>query len=192
MADSGVTTGVFTISAAPGTGLSGAYYNGLNFNTLVLTRTDPTINFDWGNSAPSAGMPIDLWSIRWTGKVLANVSETFTFYTVTDDGVRLWVNGVPLVNKWIDQGATEWSGSIALVAGQQVDIVMEYYDTLYGATAKLSWSSPSTPKQIIPQAQLFPPGAPPPAVGDPTCGAQAGGYASAQSVTISIEKAGAP
>jgi hypothetical protein len=32
---------------------------------------------------------------------------------------------------------------------------MEYFDGVYGAIAELRWSSPSTPKQIIPQSQLF-------------------------------------
>lgn len=32
---------------------------------------------------------------------------------------------------------------------------MEYYDRSGGATAKLSWSSANTTKQIIPQSQLY-------------------------------------
>ena len=50
----------------------------------------------------------------------ATQGQTYTFYTSTDDGVRLWVNGVLLINHWSDQSNTEWSGSIALVAGLSV------------------------------------------------------------------------
>lgn len=72
--------------------------------------------------------------------------------------MRLWVNGQLLIDKWIDQGPTEWNGQIALTAGQRYDVVMEFYENGGGATAKLSWSSASQSKQIIPQSRLYPPG----------------------------------
>ena len=53
-------------------------------------------------------------------------SQTYTFYTLTDDGVRLWVNGQLLVDKWIDQGPTDCSGQIALTAGQRYDVLMQF------------------------------------------------------------------
>ena len=87
----------------------------------------------------------------------AAFTETYTFYAAADDGVRLWVNGVQLVNAWVNQGTTEYSGTIDLVAGQTYSIVMEQYEDGGGATAYLRWSSPSTPKQIIPQAALATP-----------------------------------
>ncbi|MBX9255632.1 PQQ-dependent sugar dehydrogenase, partial [Desmonostoc muscorum CCALA 125] len=55
------------------------------------------------------------------------------------------------------QSATEHSGSIALVAGQKYDIKLEYYENGYSAVSKLSWSSTSQTKEIIPQSQLYSP-----------------------------------
>jgi hypothetical protein len=88
--------------------------------------------------------------------VQAEFSETYTFYTSSDDGARLWVNGVQLVSDWTAGGVRENGGSISLTAGSGYSIVMEYFDNTGGAVAQLSWSSPSTPKQIIPQSRLFP------------------------------------
>jgi len=146
-------------------GLSGAYFAGKNFETLVLTRVDSTVNFTWPFEAPAAGVPANLFSVRWTGKVTPLHSETYTFTTSTDDGVRLWVNGVQLVNQWVDQGTTSYQGTIALTAGVAVDIRMEYYDNEWGAVARLEWQSPSQARQIIPSDRLSTPapGAPPPA-----------------------------
>ncbi|MFW9258936.1 Calx-beta domain-containing protein, partial [Nostoc sp. CALU 546] len=87
----------------------------------------------------------------------AKYSETYNFYTTTDDGVRLWVNGQQIINKFVDQSATEHSGAIALVAGQKYDIKLEYYDKTYDAVSRLSWSSTSQAKEIIPQSQLYSP-----------------------------------
>ena len=77
------------------------------------------------------------------------------FYTESDDGIRLWVNGQLLINNWTDHEVAENSGSIALTAGQAYDIKLEYYDSTGSATAQLLWSSPTQPKAIIPPSQLF-------------------------------------
>lgn len=145
-------------------GLTGAYYQTLagdathDFTkaTLKLTRTDANVNFDFGTGAPAAALPSDGFQVRWTGMVTPRFTEQYTFYTQTDDGARLFVNGKQLVNKWVDMGATEWSGTISLTAGVPVTIMLEYYEASGGASAKLLWSSPSTCKQLIPTTQLSP------------------------------------
>jgi len=150
----------FTTNGSGGIGLQGVYYNGITLTgTPLLTRIDSTVNFDLGFLSPAPGtVPTDLYSVRWTGQVQAVFSETYTFYTQADDGIRLWVNGVQLVDNWQNQGTTERSGTISLVAGQKYDIVVEYYENTGGATSKLLWSSASTTKAIIPALQLYPPG----------------------------------
>ena len=126
------------------------------------------MNFNWGTGSPDPSVGVDTFSVRWSGTVTPLYSETYTFFVKTDDGVRLWVNGQQLVNRWIDQGATEVSGTIALTAGTAYSIRMEYYDNGGGALAQLSWSSAHQAKQIIPQSQLVPatvaPPPPPPPV----------------------------
>ncbi len=138
-----------------GIGLKGDYYDNMNFTGTLVTRTDATVNFNWGSGVPVAGIAADTFSTRWTGRVQPQFSETYTFYTTSDDGVRLWVNGTQVINNWTDHGPTENSGTIALVGGQKYDVLMEYYENGGGATATLSWSSPSQAKQIIPQARLY-------------------------------------
>jgi hypothetical protein len=139
-----------------GTGLKAEYYNGMTFDTLVLTRIDPTVNFDWGAGSPSASVNVDRFSARWTGQVQPLYSQTYTFYAQSDDGIRLWVNGQLLIDNCIDHALTEDSGRIALTAGQKYDIKIEYYENSNLAQATLSWSSSSQAKQIVPQSQLFP------------------------------------
>jgi RHS repeat-associated protein len=141
-----------------GTGLAAQYFDNMNFTNPKLTRTDATVNFDWGVGSPDSSIGVDTFTTRWTGKVEPQYSQTYTFYTQTDDGVRLWVNGQLIIDKWIDQGPTEWSGQIALNAGQRYDIRMDFYENGGGALATLSWASGSQSKQIIPQNRLYLPG----------------------------------
>jgi hypothetical protein len=145
-------------TAKVGGGVRADYYKGMNFENHVLNRTDPRIDFDWGDpGSPDASVGEDNFSVRWTGEVEAAFTETYTFYTNSDDGVRLWVDGQQLVDNWTDHGVTEDSGEIDLVAGNSYIFVMEYYENTSGAVAELRWSSPSTPKQLVPQAALSPP-----------------------------------
>ena len=155
------------VTAAAGTGLKGDYFDGIALSgTPLLTRADTTINFELTYSmqpqvfSPAPGIvPVDFYSVRWTGQVQALYSEMYTFYTVSDDGVRLWVNGQLLIDNWVNQGATEKSGTINLVAGQKYDIKIEYYENTGESVTKLYWSSASTPKALVPKLYLFPAGA---------------------------------
>ena len=147
----------FTV-AGTGGGIRGDYYKGMNFENFVLTRTDPQINFNWGDpGGPDPAVGDDNFSVRWTGEVEAAFTETYTFYPTTDDGVRLYVDGQLLVDRWVDRSPTENNGKIDLIAGNTYSLVMEYYENTGGAVAELRWSSPRTPKQLIPQAALAPP-----------------------------------
>ncbi len=145
----------FTVKPA-GTGLSAVYFSTMNFAGPGLTRTDATINFDWGTAAPHPSIGGDTYSVRWTGQVMPEYSQTYTFYTQSDDGVRLWVNGVLLINNWSEHAETEDSGTITLQAGRKYDIKLEYYEKLGNAVCRLLWSSPARPEQVIPQNRLFP------------------------------------
>ena len=167
-------TQLFLPTQAPSVnGLTGYYYDntaatGGDFTGPTIARVDKTVNFSWGNCAtqgvcsPDASMGVTTFSVRWLGYVQAAYNETYTFQTSTDDGVRLWVNGVQLVNKWVVQNANAlcpapaaYSNAVAMTAGVKYPIKMEYYQSVSTATAKLYWSSPSTPCAAIPNNRLF-------------------------------------
>ena len=98
--------------AGLGGGVRADYYKGMNFENFVLTRTDPQINFNWGDpGGPDPAVGNDNFSVRWTGEVEAAFTETYTFYPTTDDGVRLWVDGQLLVDRWVDRSAIENRGT---------------------------------------------------------------------------------
>jgi hypothetical protein len=136
-------------------GLTGQYFDNINFTGATITRIDQTVDYDWINYSPN-GIGPDTWSARWTGQVKPAHSETYTFYTTSDDGVRLWVDGKQIIDNWTDHPPTENNGRITLTAGQLYDIKMEYYENTGGAVARLWWSSASQPKQIIPSGRLYP------------------------------------
>jgi G8 domain/PA14 domain len=147
---------------AGGYGLKGQYYNNQNLTGLKLTRIDPAVNFSWGKRSPSRRIEPDTFSARWTGQVEAPSTGTYTFYTLTSDGVRLWVDGRLLVNGWTAGTTKERAASISLEAGKRYPIRMDYFEGRGRATARLLWSGPGVAKQVIPPSRLFLPGTPPP------------------------------
>lgn len=158
--DRDIPEGEFDQTAlSTGTGLRAEYFNNTTLTAPVAaTRVDATVNFNWASGSPASGVGTDRFSARWTGQVEALFTQTYTFYTVSDDGVRLSVNGQRIIDNWTDHGPTENRGTIALTAGRSYDLRLEYYENGGGATVTLSWSSSSQPKQIIPRTQLYPPG----------------------------------
>ena len=151
------TVGIVVDTA--GNGLKGEYFDNSNFTNLVLTRTDAQVNFDWGTGSPNAAVGADTFSVRWSGLLLVPETCAYTFSTLTGDGGRLYINGVPVIDNFVDQNS-KWTDSapIQLTKGQMVEIQMEYYENTGSAAAKLKWTGPSVAGQtgaIIPQAYLF-------------------------------------
>ena len=158
-------------------GLRGDYYDAVDFTDLVLTRTDETIDFDWSWGAPAPGVGPDTFSVRWTGRIVPEYTETYTFYTTSDNGIRLFVDDAPVIDDWVEHDVTESSGAIALTAGQEYPVRIDFYENCCGALARLSWSSASQPMQVVPAGRLLPPApanAPPIAIEDSITVAQAG------------------
>ncbi len=136
-------------------GLTGEYYAGINFETFVFSRVDPTVNFAWAfGEGPRPGMSRDFFSARWTGQAIPQNTETYTFIVSADDGVRLWLNDVLVVDHWHDQGTTSYSATIAATAGVPIEIRIDYYNRQWGAVARLEWQSASQPRQVIPSTRL--------------------------------------
>jgi hypothetical protein len=129
---------------------------------VVLGRIDPTVNFDWGGWGgvgwPWPGFEPDDFRVTWSGYVETPFDKTgdYTFCTRTDDGVRLYVDGVLLIDEWVDQSATEHCGTIYLEGGQIYRLVMEYYEAGGDAVAELRWQPPDGQKHIIPNNRLLP------------------------------------
>ena len=156
MGMSAIASNTITVTIGEqGTGLEGVYFDNMDLSNPKLTRIDPSIDFDWGYGSPDPAIGPDTFSVRWTGQIEPLYTETYTFYAVTDDGFRLWIEDQLVIDSWRDQAPTERSGTIALTAGVKYDIKIEYYENLIGAVARLLWSSPQQPKEVVPVDRFF-------------------------------------
>ena len=138
-----------------GDGLSATYFDNVDLTGPSISRVDRTVDFDWGLASPDPLIDAETFSARWTGKVVPQFTETYTFTTSSNDGVRLWVDGRLIIDQWVPGRTSEYSGSIELIGGQKHDLVLEYFDNIDKASMKLHWESASRSRQIIPRDRLF-------------------------------------
>ncbi len=163
------------VATPKGVGLLGSYYDfgiaaptsvpwlagtiGDPFEVLFGQRIDSQVYFNWSTGVNNLGQLL-YFGIRWTGKIYIPTTGTYTFFTNTDDGVRLWVNdttGSPIINNWTLHSAFEDSSAgIILNAGQFYDIKMDYFENAGYSKAELYWQGPGIGKQLVPQIYLFP------------------------------------
>ena len=137
-------------------GLSGEYFNEINLTGLADTRIDPTINFlsDWGDAPPGTAVtPDDNYSERWTGFVNLQSAGNWTFYTTSNDGVRLWVDDTQIIDNWTQHTVTEDSATVNLAAGWY-PIRLEHFNQNGTSEITLSFQGPGQSKAIIPSTAL--------------------------------------
>lgn len=128
-------------------GVTGQYFQGMNFDKFLIARHELEIQFDAGSGAFVPEQPYDNFSARWYGEFTAphdKGTRSYTFSTRTDDGTRLYIDGEQFISAWRDQGATSYTASLPLEAGQTVTLLMEYYENGGAAVAQLFVTDTST------------------------------------------------
>lgn len=139
-----------------GNGLRGDYFNGVNFNSPILTRIDARVDFPWQNGPPAPGIGSDNFSVRWSGLIEAPVSGYYTFTTRADDGVRLRLNQVTIIDDWTQHPPTDRSSApVYLTAGTRTPIALDYFEAGGGAEVSLHWQPPGQGRTVVPTNRLY-------------------------------------
>jgi beta-glucosidase len=125
-------------------GLKGEYFNNEQLTgDPALVRTDKTVAFKWGDDSYISGGPVDHFSIRWTGYFIPKTTDDYKFYTSADDGVRLYIDGEPVIDDWKRHAETLDSFGKRLEAGKPYQIKLEYFEATGGATASFGVAAAS-------------------------------------------------
>ncbi len=141
----------------PKPGLIAWFCDGKDFTPkdLLLERIDPNINYAWGGDNPAPEVPGENFYARWHGLLRVKKAGHYTIATVTDDGVRLRLDGKQIIDQWVDQGDTRVAAEVDLTEGDH-PIEMDYYQGGGGSTAKLLWAlKGGFDERIIPGTALW-------------------------------------
>jgi hypothetical protein len=147
-------TNCYNVNPTSGAGIASVFLRGADGVARLVAAAGNA------NECPQLGaytQPARHFSVRWTGQVQPQYSETYTFTTAANDGSLLRVNGKVLVDQRRLQNSGERSGEITLEAGKRYDITLEFYQRgSRDAVTRLFWASVSRKKEIIPANRLYP------------------------------------
>jgi outer membrane protein OmpA-like peptidoglycan-associated protein len=136
-------------------GIVATYFDGANFNRQVGSRLEQNIDLSWNQTPPIPGIDPHDCSIRWTGRLLSPATGVFTFSAKVDDGIRVWVGNLLVIDAWNLNDEGRFNGKVKLEEGKQYDLKVEYFNALIEGEIRLLWQLPDEtsrfPKVIEPQ-----------------------------------------
>jgi len=120
----------------------------------VVRRIDKELNWE-ATAEKFAGTELeDHFYVRWTGVIRIPKDGTYTFYTESDDGSRLWIDGKQVVENGGLHAMEEKNGVVELKAGDH-EIKVDLFENEGEVGLKVSWQAEGLEKQIIPAKAYF-------------------------------------
>jgi uncharacterized repeat protein (TIGR03806 family) len=91
---------------------------------------------------------------RWSGSIVAEHSENYTFRITANAPVRALVNGEQILRDWTTQGSRVAVGSVWLAAGSSYDLVVEAATAVADPGLVVEWESPSKQRGLVPKSTV--------------------------------------
>ena len=95
------------------------------------------------------------FAARWSGDIEAPTAGTYAFSTLSDDGVRLFIDDKAVIDNWTDHGPVTDRAEVQLTPGRHA-MRLEYFNSAGAGRIQLSWQPPNAEMQPIPAGALFP------------------------------------
>jgi RHS repeat-associated protein len=146
-------------------GLAAAYWAGTmiptgspNSHGTGVQDSSGAVNANWSTTPPPGLTTLTNWSARFTGEILLPSTGTYTFWTNSDDGSKLFIGDQQVVDFWSDHGPSMSNPGTFnnTVANSRHRIRIDYYQNGGGASLQLYWLPPGQSQVIVPGGDLFP------------------------------------
>jgi beta-glucosidase len=129
-------------------GLLGEYFNNTALTgDPVFSRIDPVIDFDYGRGSPDTLIPVDYYSVRWTGQFIAPVSGPYYIGGAFDDAIRLFFNNKLIIDRTLNRNQNSEVAKVELEKGQHYDLRIEFTEHWYKSKMIL-WGAAQDPQKF--------------------------------------------
>ena len=148
----GTLTSVVLGQSGLGTGWTAQYFNNTTVSgTAIFTETLPNgINFNWGTGSPNTLVPVDNFSARYSSVQLFT-QGTYEFVVASDDGVRVYIDNVLVLDRFVGRVLTTDRFQQTLTAGSH-SLTVEYVEFIDQAALQFQWFLISTSTTVTPGA----------------------------------------
>jgi hypothetical protein len=136
-----------------GPAFNATYFKDARFGEVALSRRDPNIAFNWEGESPADTIPSEHFSARWEGVLNVDSPGKYTFYLTSDDGSRMSLDNMQIIDNWGNHSAVMKAGTVDLTKGTH-PILVEYFDEVGTALIKLEWSGDAFAKRLIAPSDL--------------------------------------
>jgi LysM repeat protein len=99
-----------------------------------FTRSATLVDFNWGTAGPGGGIAGTNFSARWN-RTREFAAGRYRFHVLVDDGVRVWLDNVLIIDQWHDTAPRQYSVESQLSAGTH-SLQIDYYQNQGGAQIK--------------------------------------------------------
>ncbi len=106
----------------------------------VRTRVDPAIDFNWDTTPPDPLVRHEHYSVRWSGWLKVPSPGVYKIIALSDDGMRVWVDGKEVINHW-GEGPLSETVTVSLGADPAA-LCVEYFQDRGQAHMGLGWLIP--------------------------------------------------
>jgi len=83
------------------------------------------VNYNYGSKGPGCGIAGTNFAGRFTRTRFFDQGQ-YRFHAIVDDGVRVWVDGVLIIDQWHDAAVTDYTATKQLSAGNHT-LQVDYY-----------------------------------------------------------------
>lgn len=136
-------------------GVLGSYYSKSEpgEDGIKMIRIDKKVAFDWGLESPHKCISADNFSVVWSGFITPAVSGEYLFRVYSDDGVRLYVDSVKLIDRWepVNLEMTVARDRIYLKKGEFYPFCLEYKEHYINSTVYLFWEAQGVELSVVPE-----------------------------------------
>ncbi len=119
-------------------GLEAAYFKDQLLQDTVVHRIEYTAGRDWQESSPAPGVPQEHWSASWRGTFSPEKSGSYRFVVEASAGARLFLDGRKVIDTWQAGHGEERYADIRVKTGQEVQVVLEYFNERSPASLQMS------------------------------------------------------
>jgi len=120
----------------------------------LLERIDPTIDFNWGETAPERKLAGNTLAVQWLATLLPEISGDYLLDSEVDEHLTVKIAGKEVLDQRVNQAPQ--IARVHLEAGKPVAVEALYEQGGNPPRARLFWTPPGGIRHIIPATAWLP------------------------------------